>query len=64
VGELGLMNGGRRSATVTALVNCRMLRVPGADFVAALEASQPSAALVRDAAMRFSRTSTGSAAAR
>ena len=50
VGELGLMNRARRSATVTTSVECRLLRVPGEDFIAALETAQPSAALVRDAA--------------
>jgi MFS family permease len=60
VGELGLMNRARRSATVTTAVDCRLLRIPGEDFVAALETAQPSAALVRDAAARMSRTTTPS----
>ena len=60
VGELGLMHRARRSATVTTTVECRLLRIPGEDFVTALETAQPLAALVRDAAVRISRTSTGS----
>jgi len=64
VGELGLMNRARRSATVTTAVECRLLRIPGEDFIAALETAQPSVALMRDAAVRASRTSVEASAAR
>jgi CRP-like cAMP-binding protein len=57
VGELGLMNRAARSATVTTTSACRLLRIPGEEFIAALETAQPSAALVRDAAARTARTS-------
>jgi MFS family permease len=62
VGELGLMNRALRSASVTTSVECRLLRIPGGDFVAALETAQPSAALVRDVGMRMARTPTGTPA--
>jgi CRP-like cAMP-binding protein len=57
VGELGLLNDATRSATVTTANECRLLRIPGADFSAALEASTPSPSMLDRAGARTSRTS-------
>jgi MFS family permease len=56
VGELGLMNHAVRSATVTTAVECRLLRIPGEDFVAALETAQPSSTMLGRAGVRTART--------
>lgn len=58
VGELGLMNRTVRSATVTTATECRLLRIPGPDFIAALEGTQPSPTMLGRAGVRLSRTST------
>ncbi len=57
VGELGLMNRAVRSATVVTAVECRLVRIPGDEFVAALEAAQSSPAMLREASVRTGRTS-------
>jgi len=57
VGELGLMNHTVRSATVTTAVECRLLRIPGEDFNAALETAQPSVTMLGRANVRTARTS-------
>ena len=56
VGELGLLDRTVRSATVITKTECRMLRVPGTDFSAALEASAPSPSMLGSAGARHSRT--------
>lgn len=58
VGELGLMNATVRSATVMTTVECRLLRIPGEDFVAALETAKPSVALLGEMRLRVGRTAT------
>lgn len=58
VGELGLMNHTVRSATVTTAGECRLLRIPGQDFVAALETAQPSVTMLGRANVRTARTSS------
>ncbi len=60
VGELELLHGAPRSATVVARSDYRVLRIPGADFTAALETAQPSLALIGNAGIRLARTSTPS----
>lgn len=60
VGELGLLHGVPRSATVAAETQCHLLRIPGADFTAALETAQPSPAMIGNAGIRMSRTSAPS----
>ena len=57
VGELGLMNHAVRSATVTTAGECRLLRIPGKDFVAALETAPPSVTMLGQAGARSARTS-------
>ena len=57
VGELGLMNRTVRSATVVTATECRLLRIPGADFIAALEDAQPSPTMLGRAGVRLARTS-------
>ena len=57
VGELGLLGGTVRSATVTTATECRMLYIPGADFSAALDAAKPSPSMLDRAGVRTSRTS-------
>ncbi|MFC4140704.1 MULTISPECIES: MFS transporter [unclassified Microbacterium] len=56
VGELGLLERAVRSATVVTRTECRMLRIPGADFAAALEAAAPSPSMLGRAGARISRT--------
>jgi hypothetical protein len=58
VGELGLMNRTVRSASVTTATPCELLRIPGEDFIAALENSAPSRGMLDRAGVRLSRTST------
>jgi MFS family permease len=57
VGELGLMNRTVRSATVVTATECRLLHIPGADFIAALEDAQPSPTMLGRAGVRLARTS-------
>jgi len=57
VGELGLLDRTVRSATVIAKSECRVLRIPGDEFAAALEASTPSPSMLGRAGVRMSRTS-------
>ncbi|MEO7130596.1 MAG: MFS transporter, partial [Dermatophilaceae bacterium] len=52
VGELGLMNRTARSATVVTAEECRLVRIPGDEFIAALEAAQPSPAILWQASVR------------
>ncbi|MDL9981382.1 MFS transporter [Microbacterium candidum] len=57
VGELGLLNGTVRSATVTTATECEMLHIPGTDFSEALEAATPSPSMLDRAGVRTARTS-------
>jgi hypothetical protein len=56
VGELGLLHGIPRTATVRTQQQCTLLRIDGKDFLAALEESRPSASLVSVAGIRMART--------
>ncbi len=56
VGELGLLHGIPRTATVTTKAQSTLLRIDGADFLAALQDSRPSASLLSVARMRMART--------
>ena len=55
-GEIGLIEQIPRTATVTALTDCTLLRVDGPKLLAALTASTPSAAVLDGARMRLGRT--------
>ena len=55
-GELGLLAGVPRTATVTARTPGRLLRVDGPAFLAALTQNTPSAALLDGASVRLRRT--------
>lgn len=55
-GEVGLLKGIPRTATVRASRDSTLLRIGGADFVAALEASRPSPSLLAVAGARLART--------
>ncbi|MDQ0614111.1 MFS family permease [Microbacterium sp. W4I4] len=57
VGELGLLDRTVRSATVITKSDCRLLRISGDEFAAALEASTPSPSMLGRAGVRMSRTS-------
>lgn len=57
VGEIGLLDRTVRSATVITRTECRLLRIPGEDFAAALDASAPSPSMLGRAGIRTSRTS-------
>jgi Cyclic nucleotide-binding domain/Transmembrane secretion effector len=57
VGELGLLHGIPRTATVTARQECTLLRIGGQDFLSALQASRPSPSLLAVAGTRMARTS-------
>lgn len=56
VGELGLLHGIPRTATVRARQECTLLRIDGRDFLSALQASRPSPALLSVAGTRMART--------
>ena len=56
VGELGLLKGIPRTATVRASQDSTLLRIGGADFLAAMEAGLPSPALLAVAGARLART--------
>jgi MFS family permease len=58
VGELGLLHGIPRTATVRTQQECALLRIDGKDFLAALQDSRPSASLVSVAGIRMARTHT------
>jgi CRP-like cAMP-binding protein len=58
VGELGLIHGIPRTATVRTQQECTLLRINGQDFLAALQDSRPSASLLSVAGTRMSRTQT------
>jgi len=51
------MNRTVRSATVVTATECRLLRIPGADFIAALEDARPSPTMLGRAGVRRARTS-------
>ena len=55
-GEIGLLGRIPRTATVTALESCGLLRIPGDDFLDALTSGPPSGALVEGARARLRRT--------
>jgi CRP-like cAMP-binding protein len=61
VGELGLLHGIPRTATVRTQQQCTLLRIDGNDFLAALQDSRPSASLVSVAGARMARTHTPTA---
>jgi predicted MFS family arabinose efflux permease len=56
VGELGLLHGITRTATVQAAEQSTLLRIGGQEFLAALQAGRPSASLVSVAGARMART--------
>ena len=58
VGELGLLHGIPRTATVRTEQECTLLRIGGQEFLDALEESRPSASLVSVAGTRMTRTGT------
>jgi Cyclic nucleotide-binding domain/Transmembrane secretion effector len=57
VGELGLLHAIPRTASVRTRVECTLLRIDGQDFLSALQAGRPSAALLSAAGTRMARTS-------
>jgi CRP-like cAMP-binding protein len=56
VGELGLLHGIPRTATVRTRQPSALLRITGQDFLSALETSRPSATLLSIAGTRLART--------
>lgn len=56
VGELGLVRGVPRTATVKAEEDSTLLRIEGSDFLAALESAPPSASFVQLTGARWART--------
>ena len=56
VGELGLLHGIPRTATVRTRQESTLLRITGQDFLSALETSRPSATLLSIAGTRLART--------
>jgi MFS family permease len=56
VGELGLLKGIPRTAMVRASQDSTLLRIGGADFLAAMEAGRPSPTLLAVAGARLART--------
>jgi MFS family permease len=61
VGELGLVRGVPRTATVLAAEDSLLLRIEGKVFLDALESAPPSAAFVQLTGTRWARTAAGSA---
>jgi CRP-like cAMP-binding protein len=58
VGELGLLHGIPRTATVRTRTESTLLRIEGQEFLAALQASRPSASMLSVAGTRMARTQT------
>jgi MFS family permease len=56
VGELGLLHGIPRTATVRTRLPSTLLRISGPDFLSALQVSQPSPSLLSVAGTRMART--------
>ena len=56
VGEIGLLHGRPRTATVTVVEPLTMWRLPEADFLDALQESRASASLMQTSGARLSRT--------
>lgn len=56
VGELGLLRGTARTATVSARESSRLLRIEAADFLEVLTGTQPSASMVSLVGTRLART--------
>jgi MFS family permease len=56
VGELGLLHGIPRTASVSTSRECTLFRIGGQDFLSALQVSQPSPALLSVAGTRMART--------
>ena len=56
VGELGLLHGITRTATVRALRESTLLRIDGQAFLSALQATRPSPTLLSVAGVRMART--------
>jgi hypothetical protein len=56
VGELGLLHGIPRTATVRTSQNSTLLRISGEDFLSALQTYRPSPSLLAVAGVRLSRT--------
>ena len=56
VGELGLLHGIPRTASVRTRLPSTLLRIGGQDFLSALQVSQPSPALLSVAGTRMART--------
>lgn len=58
VGELGLLHGIPRTATVRTRVESTLLRIDGDEFLSALQASRPSVSMLSVAGTRMARTRT------
>jgi Cyclic nucleotide-binding domain len=58
VGELGLLHGIPRTASVRTSRDSTLLRIAGPDFLSALQVSQPSPSLLSVAGTRMARTPT------
>jgi len=58
VGELGLLHGIPRTATVRTRTESTLLRIDGQEFLAALQSSRPSASMLSVAGTRMARTQT------
>jgi CRP-like cAMP-binding protein len=56
VGELGLLHGIPRTASVRTSRDSTLLRIAGPDFLSALQVSQPSPSLLSVAGTRMART--------
>jgi MFS family permease len=56
VGEIGLLHRLPRSATVVTGTECQLLRIPGQEFLAALEQAQPSPGMISRAGTRLARS--------
>lgn len=59
VGELGLVRGVPRTATVRTAEDCDLLRIEGGVFVDALESAPPSTTFIQLTGARWARTESG-----
>jgi CRP-like cAMP-binding protein len=55
-GEIGVLEGIPRTATVTAIEDCRCLRLDADDFLAGVTAGPTPTTLLEDARSRLART--------
>jgi CRP-like cAMP-binding protein len=59
MGEIGIVHGVARTATVTAVKPCRLWRIPAESFLVAASAAGLSSSLVEDVRLRLLADAAG-----